>query len=213
MKTCFRTLSIWSHNRKITLFVIPLYQQILHLLRFKNATKYWQTMNIKSLCYNVHFFNYLKVKTFVGVRIKRVIQNDLNILKNFFFREYLKVLQRNFRQFLKLRYWSWFSIIQKTRWQSHSIKLKPKTNRFILFSQQTKCWFICAFLVIFRVDLECLLYTYVLIEYVRWNKMTKQFFSNADYLFNSIYSILKLFRPIRIFRTSWQLIVPFSSLW
>ena len=37
------------------------------------------------------------------------------LLFTFFCREYLKVLQRNFRQFLKLRNWAWFSIIQKTR--------------------------------------------------------------------------------------------------
>ena len=37
---------------------------------------------------------------------------------NFFcklFRELIKVIQRNFRQFLKLRNWGWFSLIQKTR--------------------------------------------------------------------------------------------------
>ena len=27
----------------------------------------------------------------------------------------MKVIQRNFRQFLKLRHWAWFSVIQKTR--------------------------------------------------------------------------------------------------
>jgi hypothetical protein len=31
------------------------------------------------------------------------------------FRDYLKVIQRNFRQFMKLRNWAWFGIIQKTR--------------------------------------------------------------------------------------------------
>ena len=31
------------------------------------------------------------------------------------FRELIKVIQRNFRQFLKLRNWGWFSLIQKTR--------------------------------------------------------------------------------------------------
>ena len=30
-------------------------------------------------------------------------------------REFIKVIQRNFRQFLRLRNWGWFSLIQKTR--------------------------------------------------------------------------------------------------
>ncbi len=30
-------------------------------------------------------------------------------------REYLTLLQRNFRQFLRLRNWGWFSLVQKTK--------------------------------------------------------------------------------------------------
>ena len=37
------------------------------------------------------------------------------LIKTLLPRELIKVIQRNFRQFLKLRNWGWFSLIQKTR--------------------------------------------------------------------------------------------------
>ena len=46
------------------------------------------------------------------IHSKQVIySNDTD----FFSREYVKVIQRNFRTFMRLRNWHWFGIIQKTR--------------------------------------------------------------------------------------------------
>ena len=46
---------------------------------------------------------------------KQFHPNTIFFSKHFLYREYIKVVQRNFRQFLKLRNWGWFSLIQKTR--------------------------------------------------------------------------------------------------
>ena len=54
----------------------------------------------------------------ISSKNKKVVEKMWYLYPNFFcklFRELIKVIQRNFRQFLKLRNWGWFSLIQKTR--------------------------------------------------------------------------------------------------
>ena len=51
-------------------------------------------------------------------KTSNLLKTNLIFMPIFFcklFRELIKVIQRNFRQFLKLRNWGWFSLIQKTR--------------------------------------------------------------------------------------------------
>ena len=51
-------------------------------------------------------------------KTSNLLKTNLIFMPDFFcklFRELIKVIQRNFRQFLKLRNWGWFSLIQKTR--------------------------------------------------------------------------------------------------